>query len=131
VQLERMRLETSVFVVISVIGQELLSGGYYASAVVVLESGLKIGTSNLKLKGSVFSALSSAYWALNSLEKVTNYHHNNMSKNNQFLPNCPYILPLKSDHSVKKRTHGAWLAWLQEPKGVMIFFTLLKCGGGE
>jgi hypothetical protein len=35
-----------------------------------LESALKIGTCSLKLRGSVFSALSSAYWALNSLDKV-------------------------------------------------------------
>lgn len=69
-QLETMKLHKSAFVVISVIGQELLAGGYYSAAVVVLESALKIGTTNIKLKGSVISALSSAYWALNSLEKV-------------------------------------------------------------
>ena len=65
-----MKLNKSAFVVISVIGQELLAGGFYSAAVVVLESALKIGTSNIRLKGSVISALSSAYWALNSLEKV-------------------------------------------------------------
>lgn len=65
-----MRLDKSPFVIISVIGQELLAAGHYAAAVVVLESALKIGTCSLKLRGSVFSALSSAYWALNSLDKV-------------------------------------------------------------
>ena len=39
----------------------------------VLESALKIGTCSLKLRGSVFSALSSAYWALNVLDKAINY----------------------------------------------------------
>jgi len=53
-----------------VIGQELLAASHCLPAVAVLESALKIGTANLKLKGSVYSALSSAYWALNSLEKV-------------------------------------------------------------
>ena len=43
----------------------------YNAAVMVLESALKIGTCSLKLRGSVFSALSSAYWALNSLDKVS------------------------------------------------------------
>ena len=60
----------ALFVIISVIGQELLAQGRYSNAVEVLESALKIGTCSLKLRGSVFSALSSAYWALNSLDKV-------------------------------------------------------------
>ena len=66
-----MKLDKSPFVIISVIGQELLAQARYVSAVKVLESALKIGTCSLKLRGSVFSALSSAYWALNSLDKVT------------------------------------------------------------
>ena len=65
-----MKLDKSPFVIISVIGQELLAQARYVSAVKVLESALKIGTCSLKLRGSVFSALSSAYWALNSLDKV-------------------------------------------------------------
>ena len=65
-----MKLDGSPFVIISVIGQELLAQGKYTNAVEVLESALKIGTCSLKLRGSVFSALSSAYWALNSLDKV-------------------------------------------------------------
>lgn len=70
-QLQTMRLDKSPFVIISVIGQELLAAGHYSAAVVVLEAALKIGTCSLKLRGSVFSALSSAYWALNSLDKVS------------------------------------------------------------
>ena len=71
-QLKAMKLDGSPFVIISVIGQELLAQGKYGNAVEVLESALKIGTCSLKLRGSVFSALSSAYWALNSLDKVKN-----------------------------------------------------------
>lgn len=63
-------LDKSPFLVMSVIGQELLAAGQYSVAVVVLESALRIGTCSPKLRGSVFSALSSAYWALNSLDKV-------------------------------------------------------------
>ncbi|CAB4063457.1 Tetratricopeptide repeat protein 28 [Lepeophtheirus salmonis] len=58
---------------LKIIGQELLAQGKYSSAVQVLESALKIGTCSLKLRGSVFSALSSAYWALNSLDKAIGY----------------------------------------------------------
>ncbi|XP_037078157.1 tetratricopeptide repeat protein 28-like, partial [Pollicipes pollicipes] len=72
-QLQAMRLDKSPFVIISVIGQELLAAGNCGAAVAVLESALKIGTCSLKLRGSVFSALSSAYWAMNSLDKAISY----------------------------------------------------------
>uniref|UniRef100_T1J2M9 Uncharacterized protein n=1 Tax=Strigamia maritima TaxID=126957 RepID=T1J2M9_STRMM len=72
-QLQAMRLDKSPFVIISVIGQELLALNHYAAAIVVLESALRVSTCSLKLRGSVFSALSSAYWALNSLEKAISY----------------------------------------------------------
>ena len=69
-QLQAMKLERSPFVIISVVGQELLAQGQFTNAVEVLEAALRIGTCSLKLRGSVFSALSSAYWALNTLDKV-------------------------------------------------------------
>ncbi|XP_077995250.1 tetratricopeptide repeat protein 28-like [Glandiceps talaboti] len=72
-QLEKMKLEKSPFVVISVIGQELLAAGYHSSSLVVLESALKIGTCSLKLRGSVFSALSSAHWGLGNTDKAISY----------------------------------------------------------
>ncbi|KAK0167485.1 hypothetical protein PV327_004878 [Microctonus hyperodae] len=72
-QLQAMKLDESPFVVISVVGQELLGAGQYKAAAGVLEAALAIGTCSLKLRGSVFSALSSAYWALNSLDKAIGY----------------------------------------------------------
>ncbi|XP_037918666.1 tetratricopeptide repeat protein 28 [Hermetia illucens] len=72
-QLRTMKLDQSPFVVISVIGQELLQAGQYHSAVTVLEAALRIGSCSLKLRGSVFSALSSAHWALNQLDKAIGY----------------------------------------------------------
>ena len=71
-QLTAMKLTKAPFVVISVVGQELLTEAHFAAAAVVLENALRIGTTNTKLNGSVLSALSSAYWALNSLDKVNN-----------------------------------------------------------
>lgn len=68
-----MKLDKSPFVVVSVVGQELLTHGFNGASVVVLEAGLKIGTCSLKLRGSVFSALSSAYWALGNAEKSMTY----------------------------------------------------------
>ncbi|XP_063219865.1 tetratricopeptide repeat protein 28 isoform X2 [Bacillus rossius redtenbacheri] len=78
-QLEVMKLDKSPFVIISVVGQELLGVGQYTAAVVVLEAALRIGTCSLKLRGSVFSALSSAYWALNSLDKAIGYMQQDLS----------------------------------------------------
>ncbi|KAJ8415510.1 hypothetical protein AAFF_G00424900 [Aldrovandia affinis] len=72
-QLQKMKLDKSPFVVVSVIGQELLTGGHHGASVVVLEAALKIGSCSLKLRGSVFSALSSAYWSLGNTEKSTGY----------------------------------------------------------
>lgn len=72
-QLQKMKLDKSPFVVVSVIGQELLTHSFHGAAVVVLEAGLKIGTCSLKLRGSVFSALSSAYWSLGNTEKSMAY----------------------------------------------------------
>lgn len=72
-QLQKMKLDKSPFVVVSVVGQELLTAGHHGASVVVLEAALKIGTCSLKLRGSVFSALSSAYWSLGNTEKSAGY----------------------------------------------------------
>uniref|UniRef100_A0A673K3A1 Tetratricopeptide repeat protein 28 n=1 Tax=Sinocyclocheilus rhinocerous TaxID=307959 RepID=A0A673K3A1_9TELE len=72
-QLQKMKLDKSPFVVVSVIGQELLTASHHGASVVVLEAALKIGTCSLKLRGSVFSALSSSYWSLGNTEKSTAY----------------------------------------------------------
>ncbi|XP_033099521.1 tetratricopeptide repeat protein 28-like [Anneissia japonica] len=78
-QLKSMKLDKSPFVIISVIGQDLLAAGYHASSLVVLESALKIGTCSLKLRGSVFSALSSAHWGLSNSDKAVNYMQQDLS----------------------------------------------------
>jgi len=75
-QLQKLKLNQSPFVIISVIGQELLASGHYSASVTMLESALMIGTCSLKLRGSVFSALSSAYWGLGNIDKaITNMNH--------------------------------------------------------
>lgn len=79
-QLRAMKLDESPFVVISVVGQELLGAGQYRAAAGVLEAALSIGSCSLKLRGSVFSALSSAYWALNSLDKAIGYMQQDLAK---------------------------------------------------
>lgn len=106
--------------VISVIGQELLQAGQYHSAVTVLESALRIGTCSLKLRGSVFSALSSAYWALNQLDKAIGYMQQDLAvakslgtefafvfdKTYRFNIQFHSHFPLSGDSSGECRAHG-------------------------
>uniref|UniRef100_A0A3Q2PY53 Tetratricopeptide repeat protein 28 n=1 Tax=Fundulus heteroclitus TaxID=8078 RepID=A0A3Q2PY53_FUNHE len=94
-QLQKMKLDKSPFVVVSVIGQELLTHGYHGASVVVLEAGLKIGTCSLKLRGSVFSALSSAYWNLGDVEKSMAYMQQDLE-----------VTKTLGDQSGECRAHG-------------------------
>uniref|UniRef100_A0A914WWE4 Uncharacterized protein n=1 Tax=Plectus sambesii TaxID=2011161 RepID=A0A914WWE4_9BILA len=72
-ELVSLRLENSAFVVVSVVGQELLSAGLTQEAVQVLESAVRIDTTSLKLKQSVLSSLSSAYWRLNDRKRAAEF----------------------------------------------------------
>ncbi|XP_062822246.1 LOW QUALITY PROTEIN: tetratricopeptide repeat protein 28-like [Anolis carolinensis] len=72
-QLQRMGLDKSAFVVVSVIGQELLTSGQAGASVVVLEAALQVGTASLRLRGSVLSALAAAHWALGQSERSQHY----------------------------------------------------------
>ncbi|XP_029427963.1 tetratricopeptide repeat protein 28 isoform X2 [Rhinatrema bivittatum] len=94
-QLQKMKLDKSPFVVVSVIGQELLTAGHHGASVVVLEAALKIGTCSLKLRGSVFSALSSAYWSLGNTEKSTGYMQQDLE-----------VAKTLGDQSGECRAHG-------------------------
>ncbi|KAM7368634.1 hypothetical protein PAMP_012954 [Pampus punctatissimus] len=94
-QLQKMKLDKSPFVVVSVIGQELLTHGFHGASVVVLEAGLKIGTCSLKLRGSVFSALSSAYWSLGNTEKSMAYMQQDLD-----------VTKTLGDQSGECRSHG-------------------------
>uniref|UniRef100_A0A8D0D4F0 Tetratricopeptide repeat protein 28 n=1 Tax=Sander lucioperca TaxID=283035 RepID=A0A8D0D4F0_SANLU len=94
-QLQKMKLDKSPFVVVSVIGQELLTHSFHGASVVVLEAGLKIGTCSLKLRGSVFSALSSAYWSLGNAEKSMAYMQQDLE-----------VTKTLGDQSGECRAHG-------------------------
>ncbi|CAB1319792.1 unnamed protein product [Coregonus sp. 'balchen'] len=81
-QLQKMKLDKSPFVVVSVIGQELLTAAHHTASVVVLESALKIGTCSLKLRGDqtgecrAHGNLGSAFFSKgNYREALTNHRH--------------------------------------------------------
>lgn len=94
-QLQKMKLDKSPFVVVSVIGQELLTHSFHGASIVVLEAALKIGSCSLKLRGSVFSALSSAYWSLNNKEKSMAYMQQDLE-----------VTKTLGDQSGECRAHG-------------------------
>lgn len=88
-------------------GQELLQAGQYHSAVTVLEAALRIGSCSLKLRGSVFSALSSAHWALNQLDKAIGYMQQDLAvakslgNLNNLLILMSFFMPAYSRNSLK------------------------------
>ncbi|KAJ8312119.1 hypothetical protein KUTeg_009492 [Tegillarca granosa] len=94
-QLEKLKLNQSPFVIISVIGQELLAAAHYSASVMMLEAALQIGTCSLKLRGSVFSALSSAYWGLENIENAITYMQHDLS-----------VAKSLGDHEGECRAHG-------------------------
>lgn len=116
-QLQKMKLDKSPFVVVSVIGQELLTAGHHGASVVVLEAALKIGTCSLKLRGSVFSALSSAYWSLGNTEKSTGYMQQDLDVAKSLGKNAPF-------------TPGVlgW-DWRNKSRARLMISISLKCSG--
>lgn len=72
-KLETLGLSIKPFIVLAVLGQELLARGHVQHAIVVLESALKIDFDNKKLRGSVLSAVSHAHYCLGEYEKAVNY----------------------------------------------------------
>jgi len=65
-----VRLDGSPFIVISVIGQELVKLGRYGEALTVLQGAMRIGTTSPRLKGSILSSLATAHWGLGAVEKA-------------------------------------------------------------
>ncbi|TRY93746.1 hypothetical protein DNTS_024357 [Danionella cerebrum] len=73
-QLQKMKLDKSPFVVVSVIGQELLTATHHGASVVVLEAALKIGdqTGECRAHGNLGSAFFSKG---NYREALSNHRH--------------------------------------------------------
>ena len=72
-QVQEMGMGSDPFIIVSIIGQELLNVREVYPAITVLESALQIGTSNTKLKQSVLSALSSAHWKTGNTKRAMRY----------------------------------------------------------
>ena len=73
VQVQEMGMGNDPFIIVSIIGQELLNVREVYPAITVLEAALQIGTTSTKLKGSVLSALSSAHWKTGNTKRAMRY----------------------------------------------------------
>ena len=72
-ELRHLGMDRSPFILVSLVGQELLANGDLRHAIDLLECALKIGTTSLKLKQSVLSALSSAHWKDGNIQSAAEY----------------------------------------------------------
>uniref|UniRef100_A0A7M5WRT4 CHAT domain-containing protein n=1 Tax=Clytia hemisphaerica TaxID=252671 RepID=A0A7M5WRT4_9CNID len=77
-QLEASDISGKAFATVAIIGQELLASDELQPAITVLESSLQLGTDDLSLKGSVYSALSSAYWKNGNVKRALHFMHQDL-----------------------------------------------------
>lgn len=83
--LQELQLEQNKFIVVSVLGQCLLTQGNGEHAVIILESALKLGTDNKKWKSSVLSTISYAYCSMKDFEKAITYMQKELDIENELL----------------------------------------------
>lgn len=72
-KLKSLHMDKDPFVVVSVLGQDVLAKGHDDYATVILESALKIGTDKRRLLGSVLSTISYAYCVRREFDKAIIY----------------------------------------------------------
>lgn len=94
-QLDKLEITGKPFATVALIGQELLSANEIQPAITVLESSLHLGTDDLTLKGSVYSALSSAYWKVGNVKRALHYMHQDL-----------LIVEGQNDNAGTCRVHG-------------------------
>ncbi|CAD5120927.1 DgyrCDS9482 [Dimorphilus gyrociliatus] len=69
-QLDEIGLSQSASVVLALIGQRLVSCKQYPYAIRILEAALRVKTSSLRLRSSIFSTLARAHYSVGELEKA-------------------------------------------------------------
>lgn len=68
--LKSLHLDKDPFIVVSILGQDVLAKGHSNHAIIILESALKIGTDKRRLMSSVFSTISYAYCMRKEYDKA-------------------------------------------------------------
>uniref|UniRef100_A0AAF5DBT4 MalT-like TPR region domain-containing protein n=1 Tax=Strongyloides stercoralis TaxID=6248 RepID=A0AAF5DBT4_STRER len=69
-EIKKLNLEKSSFVIISVIGQELLTLDYLPEAIYLLKIAISIDVDSVKLKESVYGAMAKAYYKMKDHSKA-------------------------------------------------------------
>lgn len=82
-KLKSLDYDKKPFVVVSVLGQELLAKGHGEHAAIILESALKMGADNKKFKGSVLSTIALAYCLMKDYEKAATYMQKELEVENE------------------------------------------------
>lgn len=72
-KLKSLHIDKNSFIVVSVLGQELLNNGFAEHSIIMLESALKMGVDSKKLKGSVCSSIAHGYYLKRDYEKAVSF----------------------------------------------------------
>ena len=71
--LAEIGLSTRPAVILTEIGQELLTVGYHAASLSILQNALKCGTKSLKVRGCILGALTSAHWTAGNYDTAVQF----------------------------------------------------------
>ena len=74
-------MEKTPFIVVSLVGQELLSSGRLDQSLRVLEAARSIGTDSARLEASLLQTLGNAYWQSGNVSQALEYMERNLTIN--------------------------------------------------
>ena len=80
-QFQELKLEKTPFIVVSLVGQELLSSGRLDQSLRVLEAARSIGTDSARLEASLLQTLGNAYWQSGNVSQALEYMERNLTIN--------------------------------------------------
>jgi len=80
-QFQELKLEKTPFIIVSLVGQELLSSGRLDQSLRVLEAARSIGTDSARLEASLLQTLGHAYWQSGNVSQALDYMERNLTVN--------------------------------------------------
>lgn len=80
-QFQELKLEKTPFIVVSLVGQELLSNSRLDQSLRVLDAARSIGTDSARLKASLLQTLGHAYWQSGNVSQALEYMERNLTVN--------------------------------------------------
>ena len=80
-QFQELKLEKTPFIVVSLVGQELLSSSRLDQSLRMLEAARSIGTDSARLEASLLQTLGHAYWQSGNVSQALEYMERNLTVN--------------------------------------------------